>query len=135
MTGEQEALLQKAADSIAGAKLLAENRFYNFAVSRAYYAMYYIAQAFLLGKSLTFSKQAGLIAGFGQHFAKTGLVPVEYHRYLIEAQQSRTVGDYEASASLTAEQASEQIERAEAFLELGRELIGPNPFPDVAQED
>ncbi len=49
MTREQTALLNKAKDSLNAAGLLTEKDFYDFAISRAYYSMYYIAEAFLLG--------------------------------------------------------------------------------------
>lgn len=55
MTPEQAALLHKADESLQAAQLLAGQNFHGFAVSRAYYAMYYIAEAFLLEKGLSFS--------------------------------------------------------------------------------
>jgi uncharacterized protein (UPF0332 family) len=89
MTPEQSALLSKAYDSVRAAKLLSDAELYDFAVSRAYYAMFYMAEAFLLGVGLSFSRHAGVIAAFGERFAKTGIVPVEFHRYLIEGQDKR----------------------------------------------
>jgi len=47
MTSEQSALLQKAQDSIRAAKLLSEDGLYDISVSRTYYAMFYVAEAFL----------------------------------------------------------------------------------------
>ncbi|GIK36765.1 MAG: UPF0332 protein [Chloroflexota bacterium] len=127
MTSEQLALLRKAAESLKAAKLLAEQGFQDFAASRAYYAMFYVASAFLLGEGLTFSKHSTVIAMFGQHFAKTGRVPPEFHRYLIEGQGSRNVADYDIGPSLTQAQTALQIARAEQFLELAGRLIGPIP--------
>ncbi len=54
MTDEQEALLAKAEESIAAARLLQERGFVAIAASRAYYAMFYLASAMLLGKNLRF---------------------------------------------------------------------------------
>jgi len=48
--------------------------------------MFYVAEAFLLSVCLSFSRHAGVIAVFSERFAKTGLVPVELHRYLIKGQ-------------------------------------------------
>jgi uncharacterized protein (UPF0332 family) len=92
--------------------------------------MFYVAEAILLGDGLRFSKHAGVIAAFGQHFAKAGRVPTEFHRYLIEGQASRNVGDYDTGANLTKEQAVEQIARAEQFVELGKRLLGSLPEDD-----
>jgi uncharacterized protein (UPF0332 family) len=39
--------------------------------------MFYIAEAFLEGKGLSFSKHSAVIAAFGREFAKTQLVPTK----------------------------------------------------------
>jgi uncharacterized protein (UPF0332 family) len=44
--------------------------------------MFYVAQAFLLGDGLAFSKHSAVISAFGQHFTKTGRAPADFHRYL-----------------------------------------------------
>lgn len=112
MTPEQAALIKKAEESLRAARLLAKDDLYNFAASRAYYAMFYLAQAFLLEENLAYSKHSGVISAFGQRFAKTGRVPVAFHRYLIEAQESRNIGDYDTGPGLSRDQAAEQIARA-----------------------
>ncbi len=73
MNEEIEALLKKALDSIKGARLLFDEELYGFAISRAYYAMFYLVSAVLLTKSLNFSKHQAVVAAFGQHFVKTGV--------------------------------------------------------------
>jgi len=126
MTLEQAALIKKAQDSLRAARVLAEQeQLYDVAVSRAYYAMFYVAEAFLLGEGLAFSKHSAVIAAFGQHFAKTGRVPQEFHRYLLDGEDSRNVSDYDIRSDITPEKADEQITHAEKFLELAEHLIGP----------
>ncbi len=61
MKPEQIALLRKAAESLRAAELLATNELFDFAASRAYYTMFYVAEAFLLNKGLTFSSHAAVI--------------------------------------------------------------------------
>ena len=131
MTPEQAALLQKAWDSLQAARLLSEQRFYDFAASRAYYAMFYVAEAFLLGEELSFSKHSAVIAAFGQQFAKTGRVPPEYHRHLIQGQAIRNVSDYDIGPSLSEADAAEQIAHAEAFLDLAKQLLGSVTHPET----
>jgi uncharacterized protein (UPF0332 family) len=126
MIPEQAALLKKARDSLRGAKLLAEDGLYDFAASRAYYTMFYVAEALLLGEGLSFSKHTAVIAAFGRRFARPGVVPAELHRYLIDGQDMRAVGDYGTGPGLTSAQAAEQITRAERFLEQADRLIGPS---------
>jgi uncharacterized protein (UPF0332 family) len=79
--------------------------------------MFYVAEALLLGEGLSFSKHTAVIAAFGRRFARTGVVPAEFHRYLIDGQDMRTIGDYSTGPGLTAVQVAEQIFRAEPFLE------------------
>ncbi|MCC7202110.1 MAG: HEPN domain-containing protein [Nitrospirae bacterium] len=127
MTEEQSGLLLKSRESISAAKLLVTGGYPEFAVVRAYYAMFYIAEAFLEGESLSFSKHSAVIAAFGREFAHTGKVPVEFHRFLMEAQEMRHTCDYDVECGVTLEQAKEQIKRAEDFLTLAESLIGPTP--------
>ena len=94
--------------------------------------MFYVAEAFLEGEGLAFSKHSAVIAGFGQHFVHSGKVPAEFHRFLIEAQQVRHTGDYSYLYVVTLDQARMQISHAERFLELAEQMLGPLP-PDEKQ--
>ena len=130
MTVEQAALLGKARDSLRAARVLFDEELYDFSVSRAYYAMFYVAEALLLGEGVSFSKHSAVISAFGQRFAKTARVETRFHRYLIEGQDKRNVGDYDAGPGLSAAQAGGQIGHAEDFVRLAEELIGPLPSDD-----
>ena len=123
MTPEQNQLFQKAQQSLNAANYLLEGGYYDFAVSRAYYTMFYIASAFLLGDGLTFSKHSAVISAFGKEFAKTERVPVKFHRQLKEAQDLRNVGDYGATGLISEEEAEVQIQRAKAFLVFYRKFL------------
>jgi uncharacterized protein (UPF0332 family) len=124
MTEEQRELLLKAQQSLEAAKLLLTNNYPDYATSRAYYAMFYIAEAFLEGEGLSFSKHSAVIAAFGREFAKPQRIPSDFHRFLIEAQELRTTGDYGQLNAVTIEQAAEQIDRAEKFLAIAIQTIG-----------
>lgn len=123
MTEDQLELLQKAHQSLSAAKLLLIGSYPESAASRAYYTMFYIAEAFLEGEGMSFSRHSAVISAFGQYFARTNRVPIEFHRFLVEAQALRNAGDY---GQLN--QATEQLSRAEQFLELAVNLIGPLSF-------
>jgi len=126
MMPEQQHLIQRAKDSLDAARLLLRQGYPGFAASRAYYTMFYVAEALLLGEGLSFSKHTAIHAAFGRHFAKTGRVLAEFHRYLIDAMEVRHAGDY-GTASVDDAEAGLQIARAEQFLELAERLIGPIP--------
>jgi len=117
VTPEQAALLDKADKSIQAARLLGQNEdLYCFSVSRAYYAMFYIAEAFLLQKELTYSKHGAVIASFGEHFCKLAICPTHFHRYLIDAHRLRNTGDYDLLAQISEEETQQQIIKAEEML-------------------
>lgn len=80
---------------------------------------------------MAFSKHSAVIAAFGRHFARTGKLPVEFHQYLLKAQELRQSGDYGPPNAVTLEEAREQIARAERFLELAERLIGRRPPPSA----
>jgi len=117
MKNEQKLLLEKAQESLRASKILLENQLPDFAVARAYYTMFYIAEAFLIKQDLTYSSHSAVIAGFGREFAKTKRIPVEYHRYLIEAQQKRTEADYNLKPNITLQEAENIINKAQNMLD------------------
>ena len=67
-----KALIEKAERSLKVAKDLFSKEYYDFAISRAYYTMFYCAQALLFTKNLSFSKHSALISDFGKELAKLG---------------------------------------------------------------
>lgn len=54
-------------------------------------------------------------------------MPFEFHKQLIEAMEVRHAGDYQGPRTVSAEEAAEQIARAEKFIELAARMIGPVP--------
>jgi uncharacterized protein (UPF0332 family) len=127
MTRAQENLLVGARDSLSAARLLHREGHHGFAASRAYYTMFYVAEAFLLGKGLAYSKHSAVHAAFGEHFVRTGIVPAELHRALIHGMEVRQTGDYDYMKEVSREEAVEQIANAEHFLEAAAKILGPIP--------
>jgi len=116
LTPEQQALLEKSQRSMDAAKNLMERGFHDFAVSRAYYAMFYIAEALLDQEGLAFSSHAAVISAFGQYLVRPGKVPAQYHRQLIDAQAQRTRADYDPQPNLSQQDAEILISQAQDFL-------------------
>jgi uncharacterized protein (UPF0332 family) len=78
----------------------------------------------LVGKGLRFRKHSSLLSAFGEHFARTGEVPPEYHRYLIHAFDERSIADYTTEENLGAEDADATIQRAREFIEMTERMLG-----------
>jgi len=125
MTEKQAALLTKARASLQGAEALMRIRLYGFAASRGYYAMFYVAEALLLSRNLEFSSHAGVISAFGREFGRTGEVPPEYHRFIMDAQERRLMADYETGVEVAREKAELVLAHARQFLKLGEKMLGP----------
>ena len=107
-------------------QVLQTEALYDFAAPRAYYTMFYITEVFLLEEGLTFSSHSAVISTFGQRFARTGKVAVEFHRWLINAAAKRTRGDYETDVPVSNEESLEMIERSQVFIETAKQWLENN---------
>jgi len=115
--------MEKAARSLAAAERLTNSGDAEFAVGRAYYAMFYVAEALLNEKGLRFRKHGGVHGAFGEHFAKTGLLDQKYHRWLLEAFSKRVTGDYGVDPDLNSDDARTVIDQAQDFLQAANEIL------------
>ncbi len=116
-------LIEKAKKSLEVARDILQHGHADFAASRAYYAMFYTAEALLFVLGQSYSKHSSVISAFGREYAKRGLIDPGFHRRLIDAQDLRNIGDYgiktnvlESKAEEVCEWAQEFIEAAEAYL-------------------
>ena len=127
MTQSVNGYLRQSKDSLAAAELLLSEDFAGYAAARAYYAMFYVAQAFLSTRGLASSKHSGVVGMFGHEFAKSGVLPEHLHRYLIRAGQLRLLADYRGTP-ITDEEAQTQIGRGREMLDFAREYFaGQSP--------
>ena len=116
MKPELQALMDKAGQSLSAAELLMREGYTDFAASRAYYAMFYAAEALLLERGQAFSSHKAVISAFGVEFARTAQMDPALHRALIEAQNLRQTGDYETGTPVTEEEANQTLDAARDFL-------------------
>ena len=79
-------LLEKARASLQASEILSREGYPDFVASRAYYAMFYAAEALLLARGLSFSSHSAVMAAFGKEFARTKTLDPKFHRYLVDAQ-------------------------------------------------
>lgn len=118
--------LDKGEQSIAAAEHLLLDGYAEFAASRAYYAMFYAAEALLSEHGRRFRKHAGVHSAFGQQFAKTGLIDPKFHRWLLDAFDKRVKSDYGVDEVLVRVDAEVLIHQAEEFLAAARQLLSPS---------
>jgi uncharacterized protein (UPF0332 family) len=123
MNPQIEAILNKAQESLGAARLLAEQGYPDFAASRAYYTMFYTAEALLLLKGLSYSSHSAVIAAYGKEFSKTSELDPKFHKYMIAAQDFRSQGDYAYGEGVSTSHANSAIEWASEFLEAAKVFI------------
>ena len=123
MTEENSARPQEVALCIARAhqmlRVAADNLDAGYcasAVNRAYYAIFYAANAMLSTQKLARGKHSGVISAFRERFVKTGLIEAEYSRIYGRVMDDRHLGDYEIGGAITAEQAERDLEDAQRFV-------------------
>jgi uncharacterized protein (UPF0332 family) len=85
MKEESSSLLLRAEEAIESADLLLKGGYLADSISRAYYAMFYIAEALLNEKDLSFSKHGNVHGAFGEHYIKTGIFDKKYHKWFLKA--------------------------------------------------
>jgi uncharacterized protein (UPF0332 family) len=91
--------------------------FYASAINRAYYAIFYAANAFLATKGLARSKHSGVIAAFRQHFVKPGLIESEYSDIYGRVMDDRHKGDYEIESTMDQARAQTDLKDAQRFVQ------------------
>lgn len=125
---EIEILSQKAETFLSSASALIGLNDYESSVSRAYYSMFYLAQAALLSKGLDAGTHTGVNQLFGQYFIKTEIFPKELGRYLSYAAQRRSVGDYGIYERISLEMAKDLIHTATFFNQHIKNYLAENGY-------
>ena len=120
---EIAANLERAEQSIQAAQQLAQEGYYDFAASRAYYAAFYAATAILLHDGLELSKHSAVIASIHQRFVKTGKLDKEQGKALNWLFELRAVGDYGGTEHVSRQEVEQAIEAAREFLEAIKPLL------------
>lgn len=70
----------------------------------------------LQAADLSFSSHSAVIAAFGKEFARSGALDPKFHRYLIDAQDSRQAGDYGVGPAVSAAQAQKILDWTREFI-------------------
>ena len=109
--------LQAAHQALAGSQHNLNADFYGIAVNRAYYAVFYAANALLITKGLTRSKHSGTVSAFRQFFVKPGLIEPEYSDIYGSLMDDRHVSDYDMGTAIESQRAETDVQDAHRFVE------------------
>ena len=107
-----QAMIEKGHRALQAAQDHLANGDFDFASSKAYYAVFHLMQAVLLTKGKTFSKHAGVISGFSEHFIKGGTFPATFGGAIQKLRKDRELGDYGYQLSVDPKESASDVERA-----------------------
>ena len=116
--------IKKAEKFLKTAELVLDSGDYDSCVSRCYYAMFFMAEAALLTKSLRASTHKGVISLFGEHFVKAGIFEREIGKSLTDVHDKRLVGDYGVGFVVTREEAESAVVTAKKFVRVLKKHLG-----------
>jgi uncharacterized protein (UPF0332 family)/predicted nucleotidyltransferase len=88
---------------------------YQVVANRAYYAIFYAANAMLATQGLQRSKHPGVMGLFREKFVITGLIEPTYIRDYEEAMKRRHMSDYDLNALISADYVRVGLEAAQRF--------------------
>jgi uncharacterized protein (UPF0332 family) len=127
MKGSTQQLLFNAEETLHPADILLKEEYLRDAVNRAYYAIFYVAEALLNEKDLRYSKHGTVHGAFAQHFIKTKIFDAKYHKLLTGAFRRRMLGDYDEVARFSSEEVIEILEQAGEFLQATKKYLVSQP--------
>ena len=116
-------LLDRADKALGSAKLLLNASYFEASVSRAYYAMFYAAEAALLSKGIAASTHKGVITQLNQHFIKTGVLSEDMGLMISRASAKRQLADYADASVITQDEAEKVLLDAEVFVGQIRHML------------
>jgi len=105
------------------ADLLLEQRHFNGALNRVYYAAFYAARALLATRQLDSSRHSGVIALFQEHFVRTGLIPTDTARALPRTFEKRQTSDYGDFSEPASEEVLSLREQVRGFIDACEEVL------------
>ena len=112
-----------AKEKVKASRILADSGNYRDAISRAYYAIYYAAKAFLLYHGQDPYSHKGVSVLFHKFCATHKKPDASFAKMLSVLQEARLEADYKEKVRLTQKDAQEAIDMAQSFLKEIRSLI------------
>ena len=109
--------LQAARRALKAAAVNLEQGFFEVAINRAYYAIFYAASGLLWTRGISRSKHSGVISAFRQHFVKPGLIETEYSDLYGDVMDARLDSDYELAHVVDQTAAQHRLDDARRFVE------------------
>jgi len=108
--------IEHTKEMLAVAEQNLNSDFYASAINRAYYAIFYAANAMLATVGKARSKHSSVISLFRNLFVKTGELPTEFSDIYGRVMDNRQRGDYDLGLQIDVDQAKADLEDARRFV-------------------
>jgi uncharacterized protein (UPF0332 family) len=86
--------IERAKETIREIQDHIDNKYWNTAINRMYYACFYAVSALMTVNSIDISSHSGVRQKFGELFAKTGKIDRDLAKHFTELSEKRHKGDY-----------------------------------------
>ncbi len=113
---ESYGLLEKSRERLIVAQSLHDDGYFEDAVSRAYYAMFFAARALLLTRDISPKTHRGVIAAISEQFVKSCLISHETWEYLAAGETIREEADYSSERRIDRIRSYATLEHAKIFV-------------------
>ena len=115
--------MQKAIETIAEVDILIENKIWNTAINRMYYACYYAASALLATIEVYPKSHSGTQQMFNLHFVKTGLVDNTYSSFYSKLMDMKQGADYEDFVDYNEDDVFTMLSPAQNFISMVKAML------------
>lgn len=127
MKESTQQLMLNAEETLNAAEVLFREEYLRDAMNRAYYSVFYIAEALLDEKDLRYGKHGTVHGAFAQHYVKTKVFDEKYHKLLTGAFRRRMLGDYDEVVQFKSEDVKETLLGAWEFLQAAKDYLASQP--------
>lgn len=115
--------LETSRKTFKAAKILAENGYWNSAINRLYYAIFYSVNALLYNSDISVKKHSSVKSQFTLHYIKTGKLDKKFGQLLSDLFDLRQKGDYDNIYDYDEESVMPLIPVVEEMLEVLEKAI------------
>lgn len=115
--------IKRAFETLEEADYNAKASYFNTAVNRLYYAVFYAACALLLSKEIECNSHKGVKTMLSLHFVKNGILDSKYAKIFNILFQNRQSGDYEDFIYCDAELYNDLRPKSQDFIEAIKNIL------------
>ncbi len=115
--------IERAMETIAEIEKHIENKFWNTAINRMYYACFYAVSALLIKNGISASSHSGIRLQFGKNFIKTGLIDKTHAKTYSDLFEKRHKGDYNDFFDYDEETVNRLYPKAIALIEVIKQAL------------